>query len=216
MPGGLPGLPQRRDHHGEVVLQVVGTTVPIPIRRERLDELAEDHQHCRSVHAAIDRDRARLHCLVNYRGELDHSIKRVLALHNATGARDLGSLPTCVHDHEAPHRGVQALIGGNWLAHVDHSNPWRATPGGRSEPGGMVTAPGCGELGRAWVHAERAVADPPAAAESNRRCHQLQQQVDAAATVIAALYASNTALREQLAARTAPVRNLDLFRATRN
>jgi hypothetical protein len=43
----------------------------------------------------------------------------------------------------------------------------------------MVTVPGCGELGRAWVHAERAVADPPAAAESNRRCHQLQQQVDA-------------------------------------
>src|SRR5262249_29958767 len=48
LPGGLPGLPQRRDHYGEVVLQVVGTTVPIPIRRERLDELAEDHQHCRS------------------------------------------------------------------------------------------------------------------------------------------------------------------------
>ena len=147
MPGGLPGLPQRRDHHGEVILQVVGTTVPIPIRRERLDELAEYHQHCRSVHAAIDRDRARLHCLVNYRGELDHSIKRVLALHNATGARDLGSLPTRVPDHESPHRGVQALIDGDWLAHVDHSNPWRATPGGRSEPGGMVTAPGCGELG---------------------------------------------------------------------
>jgi hypothetical protein len=77
----------------------------------------------------------------------------------------------------------------------------------------MVTALGCGELGRAWVHAERAVADPPAAAESNRRCHQLQQQVDVAATVIAALYANNTALREQLAARTALVRNLDLFRA---
>ena len=60
------------------------------------------------------------------------------------------------------------------------------------------------------------MADPPAAAESNRRCHQLQQQVDAATTVIAALYANNTALREQLAARTALVRNLDLFRATRN
>jgi hypothetical protein len=116
VPGGLPGLPQRRDHHGEVVRQVVGTTVPIPIRRERLDELAENHQHCRSVHAAIDRDRARLHCLVNYRGDLDRSIKRVLALHNATRARDLRSLPTCVPDHEAPHRGVQALIGGNWLA----------------------------------------------------------------------------------------------------
>jgi hypothetical protein len=79
----------------------------------------------------------------------------------------------------------------------------------------MVTAPGCGELRRAWVHAERAVADPPAAAESNRRCHQLQQQV-AASTVIAALYANNTALREQLAARTALVRNLDLFRANRD
>jgi hypothetical protein len=130
VPGGLPGFPQRRDHHGEVVLQVVGTTVPIPIRRERLDELAEDHQHCRSVHAAIDRDRARLHGLVNYRGELDHSIKRVLPLHNATRARDLGSLLTCVPGHEAPHRGVQALIGGNWLAHVGHSNLWRATPGG--------------------------------------------------------------------------------------
>jgi putative intracellular protease/amidase len=56
--------------------------------------------------------------------------------------------------------------------------------------------PGCGELGRPWVLAERAVADPPAAAESSRRCHQLQQQVDAAATVIAALCAGNTALRE--------------------
>ena len=130
MPGGLPGLPQRRDHHGEVVLQVVGTTVPIPIRRERLDELAQDHQHCRSVHAAIDRDRGRLHCLVNYRGELDHSIKRVLALHNAAGARDLRSLRTCVPGHETPHRGVQALIGGNWLAHVGRFNLWRATPGG--------------------------------------------------------------------------------------
>ena len=130
MPGGLPGLPQRRNHHGEVLVQVVGTTVSIQNRRERLDELAEDHQHCRSVHAAIDRDRARLHCLVNYRGELDHSIKRVLALHNATRARDLGSLLTCVPGHEAPHRGVQALIGGNWLAHVGHFNLWRATPGG--------------------------------------------------------------------------------------
>jgi hypothetical protein len=135
--GGLPGLPQRRDHHGEVVVQVVGATVPIPIRRERLDELAEDHQHCRSVHAAIDRDRARLHCLVNYRGDLDHSVKRVLALHNATGARNLGSLPICVQDQEAPHRGVQALIGGNWLAHADHSNPWRATPDGRSIRGSL-------------------------------------------------------------------------------
>jgi hypothetical protein len=80
----------------------------------------------------------------------------------------------------------------------------------------MVTAPGCGELGRAWVHAERAVADPPTAAESSRRCHQLQQQVDAAATVIAALYAHITALRGQLAARTALVRNLDLFRTSRD
>jgi len=53
------------------------------------------------------------------------------------------------------------------------------------------------------VHAERAAADPPPAVESNRRCHQLQQQVDAAATAIAALYADNTALREQLVARTA-------------
>src|SRR5262249_20923461 len=44
-----------------------------------------------------------------------------------------------------------------------------ASDTGRSEPGGMVTAPGCGELGRAWVHAERVVADPPAAAESFRR-----------------------------------------------
>jgi hypothetical protein len=44
----------------------------------------------------------------------------------------------------------------------------------------------------------------------------LQQQVDVAATAIAALYANNTALREQLAARTALVRNLDLFRANRN
>jgi hypothetical protein len=79
----------------------------------------------------------------------------------------------------------------------------------------MVPAPGCGELGRPWVHAERAVADPPAAAESSRRCHQLQQ-VDAAATVIAAVCANNTALREQLAARTALVRNLDLFRANRD
>jgi hypothetical protein len=52
--------------------------------------------------------------------------------------------------------------------------------------------------------------------KSSRRCHQLQQQVDAAATVIAALYANNTALREQLAARTTPVRNLDLFRANRD
>jgi hypothetical protein len=52
--------------------------------------------------------------------------------------------------------------------------------------------------------------------KSSRRCHQLQQQVDAAAIVIAALYADNTALREQLAARTAPVRNLDLFRANRD
>ena len=130
MPGGLPGLPQGRDHHGEVALQVVGTTVPIPIRRKRLDELAEDHQHCRSVHAAIDRDRAGLHCLVNYGGELYHSIKRVLALHDATGARDPGSLPTRVTDHQAPHRGVQALIGGNWLAHVGRFNLWRATPGG--------------------------------------------------------------------------------------
>jgi len=93
VPGGLPGLPQRRDHHGEVVIQVIGATVPIPIRRERLDELAEDHQHCRGVHAAIDRDRAGMHGLVNYCGELDHGIKRVLALHNATGTRDLGSLP---------------------------------------------------------------------------------------------------------------------------
>jgi hypothetical protein len=82
------------------------------------------------VHAAIDRDRARLHGLVNYRGELDQSIKRVLALHNATRARDLGSLLTCVPGHEAPHRGVQALIGGNWLAHVGRFNLWRATPGG--------------------------------------------------------------------------------------
>ena len=57
--------------------------------------------------------------------------------------------------------------------------------------------------GGRWVLAERAVADPPAA-ESSRHCHQLQQQVDAAATVIAALCANNTALREQLAARTAP------------
>jgi hypothetical protein len=127
VPGGLPGLPQHRDHHREVVLQIVGTTVAIPIRRERLHELAEDHQHCRSVHAAIDRDRAYLHCLVNYRGDLDHSIKRVLALHNAPGAWYVGSLPTCVHDHETPHRGIQALIDGNWLAHVDHSDPWRAT-----------------------------------------------------------------------------------------
>jgi hypothetical protein len=52
--------------------------------------------------------------------------------------------------------------------------------------------------------------------KSSRRCHQLQQRVDAAATVIVALYADNTALREQLAARTAPVRNLDLFRANRD
>ena len=216
MPGGLPGPPQRRDHHGEVVLQVVGTTVPIPVRRERLDELAEDHQHCRSVHAAIDRDRGRLHCLVNYCGELDYSIKRVLALHNATGARDLGSLPMCVHDHEAPHRGVQALIGGVWLAHVDHFNPWRATPGGRSEPGGMPRrgaaaswgGPGC--LRSGWWRIRRRPR------KSSRRCHQLQQQVDVAATVIAALYANNTALREQLAARTALVRNLDLFRANRD
>jgi hypothetical protein len=130
VPGGLPGFPQRRDHHGEVVIQVIGATVPIPIRPERLDELAEDHQHCRGVHAAIDRDRAGMHGLVNYCGELDHSIKRVLALHNATGTRDLGSLPMCVQVHEAPHRGVQALIGGNWLAHVGHSRslessaPW--------------------------------------------------------------------------------------------
>jgi hypothetical protein len=80
----------------------------------------------------------------------------------------------------------------------------------------MVTAPGCGELGRAWVHAERAVADPPAAAESSRRCHQLQQQVDAVATVIAALCANNTARREQPTARRALVRNLDLFRASRD
>jgi len=140
VPGGLPGLPQRRDHHREVVLQVVGTTVPIPIRRERLHELAEDHQHCRSVHAAIDRDRACLHCLVNYRSDLDHSIERVLALHNATGAWYLGSLPTCVHDHEAAHRGIQALIDGHWLAHVDHSNPWRATSGGRSIRGSLGSA----------------------------------------------------------------------------
>ena len=130
MPGGLPGLPQRRDHHGKVGVQVVGTTVPIPIRRERLDELAQDHQHGRSVHAAIDRDRARLHGLVNYRGELDHSIQRVLAVHNATRARDLRSLPACVPDQQAPHHGVQALIGGNGLAHGGHSNLWRATPGG--------------------------------------------------------------------------------------
>jgi hypothetical protein len=41
---------------------------------------------------AIDRDRARLHGLVNYRGELDHGIKGVLALHNPAGARDLGSM----------------------------------------------------------------------------------------------------------------------------
>lgn len=60
------------------------------------------------------------------------------------------------------------------------------------------------------------MADPPAAVESSRRCHQLQQQVDAAATVIAALYANTTALREQLAARTARVRNLDLFRSNRD
>lgn len=59
------------------------------------------------------------------------------------------------------------------------------------------------------------MADPPTAAESNR-CHQSQQQVDTAATVIAALYANNTALREQLAARTALVRNLDLFRTNRD
>jgi len=52
--------------------------------------------------------------------------------------------------------------------------------------------------------------------KSSRRCHQLQQLVDVAATVIAARYASNTALREQLAARTALVRNLDLFRANRD
>jgi len=143
VPGGLPGLPQRRDHHGEVVLQVVSTTVPIPIRRERLDELAEDHQHCRSVHAPIDLDCARLHGLVNYRGELDHSIQRVLALHNATRARDFGSLRTCVPDHEAQHRGVQALIGGNWLAHVGHSNLWRATPAVRAggDSGGIVMYP---------------------------------------------------------------------------
>ena len=100
---------------------------PIPSRRERLDELAEDHQHCRGVHATVDRDRAGLHDLVNYRSEPDHSIKRVLALHTATGARDLGSLPTCVADHQAPHRGVQALIGGNWLAHVGLS--WLAHVG---------------------------------------------------------------------------------------
>jgi hypothetical protein len=52
--------------------------------------------------------------------------------------------------------------------------------------------------------------------KSSRRCHQLQQQVDAAATVIAALYADNAALREQLAVQAAPVRNLDLFRANRD
>jgi hypothetical protein len=79
----------------------------------------------------------------------------------------------------------------------------------------MVTAPGCGELGRAWVHAERAVADTPAATESSRRCHQLQQQVDAVATVIARLYANNTALRATRRP-TALVRNLDLFRANRD
>jgi hypothetical protein len=66
------------------------------------------------------------------------------------------------------------------------------------------------------VHVERAVADPSAVAESRRRCDQLQQQVDAAATVIAALCVSNSALRGQLAARTALVRNLDLFRANRD
>jgi hypothetical protein len=27
----------------------------------------------------------------------------------------------CVHDHEGLHRGVQALIGGYWLAHVGDS-----------------------------------------------------------------------------------------------
>jgi hypothetical protein len=127
LPGGLPGLPQRRDHHGEVAIQVIGATVPIPIGRKRLDELAEDHQHCRGVHASIDRDRAGVHGLVNYRGELNHSIKRVLAPYNTAGARDLGSLPICVPDQEAPHRGVEALICGNWrhswLAHVDHPTP---------------------------------------------------------------------------------------------
>jgi hypothetical protein len=66
------------------------------------------------------------------------------------------------------------------------------------------------------VLAERVVANPPAAAESSRRCHQLQQQVDAAATVIAALYANNTALREQFAARTAPVRNVERTSACGN
>jgi hypothetical protein len=39
-------------------------------------------------------------------------------------------MPVCVPDHKAQHRGVQALIGGNRLAHVGHSNLWRATPGG--------------------------------------------------------------------------------------
>lgn len=130
LPGGLPGLPQRCDHHGEVVVQVIGATVPIPIRREWLDEFAEDHQHCRGVHATIDPDSAGMHGLVDYRRELDHSIKRVLALHNSPEARDLGSLPICVSDHEAPHCGVQALIGGNWLAHVDYS-----TRGGPHVPG---------------------------------------------------------------------------------
>ena len=52
--------------------------------------------------------------------------------------------------------------------------------------------------------------------KSSRRCHAFQQQVDAAATVIAAMYAENVALREQLASRIIPVRSLDDFRARRS
>lgn len=44
---------------------------------------------------------------------------------------------------------------------------------------------------------------------------RLQQQLDAAATVIGALHADNTALRERLAARDASVISLDRARAVR-